>query len=74
MCDGLFYYTMHDYFMREASQSFRLKLTTILCSLKNLSIQQYEQRQKNINHASTLTLAKIAKQLYCNIEDLLEKI
>lgn len=38
------------------------------------TIQQYEQRQKNINHASALTLAKMAKQLYCNIEDLLEKI
>ena len=38
------------------------------------TIQQYEQRQKNINHAYAETLAKIAKQLYCNIEDLLEKV
>ena len=38
------------------------------------TIQQYEQRQKNINHAYAETLAKIAKQFYCDIEDLLEKV
>lgn len=38
------------------------------------TIQQYEQGQKNINHAQAETLAKISKQLYCNIEDLLEKV
>lgn len=38
------------------------------------TIQQYEQRQKNINHAYAETLAKIAKQLSCDIEDLLEKV
>ena len=38
------------------------------------TVQQYEQRQKNINRAQAETLAKIAKQLYCNIEDLLEKV
>lgn len=38
------------------------------------TIQQYEQRQKNINRAQAETLARIAKQLYCNIEDLLEKV
>jgi len=38
------------------------------------TIQQYEQRQKNINRAQAETLARIAKQIYCNIEDLLEKV
>ena len=38
------------------------------------TIQQYEQRQKNINRAQAETLARIAKQLYCNIEDLLERV
>lgn len=38
------------------------------------TVQQYEQRQKNINRAQAETLARIAKQLYCNIEDLLEKV
>ena len=33
-----------------------------------------EQRQKNINRAQAETLARIAKQLYCNIEDLLERV
>jgi DNA-binding XRE family transcriptional regulator len=36
------------------------------------SIQMYEQRNKNINKAQVITLAKIARVLSCDIEDLLE--
>ena len=48
--------------------------------LSNLSqvsvrtIQQYEQRQKDINKAQAETLFKFAKLLKCDMEDLLEKI
>ena len=36
------------------------------------TIQQYEQRQKNINAAKAETLIRIAKYLYCSVEDLME--
>lgn len=36
------------------------------------TIQQYEQRQKDINKAAAITLKKLATALYCSIEDLLE--
>lgn len=51
------------------SQSELSKKTNV--SLR--SIQMYEQRQKDINKASTQTLYSISKVLGCNIEDLLEK-
>ena len=37
------------------------------------SIQMYEQRNKDINKASSETLYRISKVLGCTIEDLLEK-
>jgi len=36
------------------------------------SIQMYEQRNKDINKAQAVTLAKIARYIGCDIEDLLE--
>jgi len=36
------------------------------------SVQMYEQRKKDINKAQAITLAKIARVLGCDIEDLLE--
>ncbi|MDR0852602.1 MAG: helix-turn-helix transcriptional regulator [Clostridiales Family XIII bacterium] len=36
------------------------------------SIQMYEQRNKDINKAQVMTLAKIARTLGCSIEDFLE--
>ena len=36
------------------------------------SIQMYEQRNKDINKAQAITLAKLARTLGCDIEDLLE--
>lgn len=38
------------------------------------TIQQYEQKQKNINKAQTETLVQLSKVLCCQIEELLEKI
>ena len=36
------------------------------------SIQMYEQRNKDVNKAQAITLAKIARTLGCEVEDLLE--
>ena len=36
------------------------------------TIQQYEQKQKNINHARADYVVRIARVLYCRPEDLLE--
>ena len=36
------------------------------------SIQMYEQRNKNINHASAETLLRLSRALYCSMEDLME--
>ncbi len=38
------------------------------------TIQQYEQRQKNINKAQGETLMMLAKTLSCSMSDLLEKV
>lgn len=37
------------------------------------SIQMYEQRKKDINKASAITLYRIAKVLGCNMESLIER-
>ena len=38
------------------------------------TIQQYEQRQKNTNKAQAESLVVLAQVLYCNVEDLIEKV
>ena len=38
------------------------------------TIQQYEQRQKNINKAQAEYLVMLAQVLYCQVTDLLEKV
>jgi DNA-binding XRE family transcriptional regulator len=43
-----------------------------VANVSTRSIQMYEQRNKDINKAQAITLAKIARALVCNIEDLLE--
>lgn len=35
-------------------------------------IQQFEQRQRNINHAHAITVYRLAKEIGCSTEDLLE--
>ena len=51
------------------SQSELAKLSGV--SLR--SIQMYEQRNKDINKASSVTLYRLSKVLGCNMEDLIEK-
>ena len=38
------------------------------------TIQQYEQRQKNINKAQAETLLRLSRVLNCSVEDLMEKV
>ena len=38
------------------------------------TIQQYEQRQKNINKAQAMYLLQLAQVLYCQVGDLVEKV
>ncbi|MBQ9699217.1 MAG: helix-turn-helix transcriptional regulator [Lachnospiraceae bacterium] len=38
------------------------------------TIQQYEQRQKDVSKANVSTLAKFARALYCDITDLIDEI
>jgi transcriptional regulator with XRE-family HTH domain len=35
-------------------------------------IQLFEQRQRDINNASAITLLKLSRSLHCRIEDLIE--
>ncbi len=35
------------------------------------TIQQYEQGQKDISHARADSIVKLAKALYCNVEDII---
>ena len=37
------------------------------------SIQMYEQRRKDINKAQSNSLFRLAKALYCTMEDLMEE-
>ena len=38
------------------------------------TIQQYEQRQKNINHAKVEYLIKLSHTLCCEVESLVERV
>lgn len=70
--------------MNESSQESMLKRVRLYAqySQKDLSdktgipvrtIQQYEQKQKNINNAKAETVLKLANALYCRPEDLMER-
>ena len=56
----------------------KLKLTqkelSELSGVPVRTIQQYEQRQKNINKAQTEYLVMLSKALSCKVEDLLEYV
>ena len=69
--------------LKERSSVSRLKILrenaglsqSALASLSNVpvrTIQQYEQRRKNINKAQAEYLVSLAKVLCCNVEDLME--
>ena len=69
--------------IREARNSTRLAVQRKIALLSQVelaersgvglrSIQMYEQRNKNINHASAETLLRLARALHCPMEDLME--
>lgn len=37
-------------------------------------IRQYEQRQKSINREQAVYLVMLSRTLYCDVEDLMEKV
>lgn len=45
----------------------------VLSDIPIRTIQQYEQRQKNINKAQAEYLIRLSRALCCNVEDLIEK-
>ena len=56
--------------LAEMSQSELARQAGILVR----TIQQYEQRQKDINKAQGKTLLRLARVLHCSMDDLLEKV
>lgn len=67
----------------EASRDSRLKRLRLYAKLSQSelakaadvpvrTIQQYEQKQKNINAAKVDTVVRLSKALHCNVEDILE--
>ena len=69
--------------LKERSSGSRLKILrenaglsqSALASLSDVpvrTIQQYEQRRKNINKAQAEYLVSLAKVLCCNVDDLME--
>lgn len=58
---------------RKKSNLTQLELSK-LTDIPLRTIQQYEQKQKNINNAKAEYLVKLSKILCCSVEDLIEKI
>lgn len=56
------------------SRNLSQKELAIYSDIPIRTIQQYEQRKKDINKASVSYVCRLAKALNCNIEDLIEKI
>ncbi len=72
-----------DSLMIEAYPHTRLKIRRMNCGFSQSElasasgvalrqIQLFEQRQRNINHASAITLLQLSKPLHCRMEDLIE--
>ncbi len=53
-------------------KSYSQKQFAELSGVSLRSIQMYEQRRKDINKAQSDSLFRLAKALYCTMEDLLE--
>lgn len=69
--------------MSEAYPTTRLKAKRVNCGLSQSElssesgvalrqIQLFEQRKRNINNASAITLLRLSKSLHCRMEDLIE--
>jgi len=73
--DGLFCSNGATHLHTLRRQAGKSQHQLAVCTGVNIrSIQQYEQRVKDINHASGETLFALAKALNCSMEDLLENI
>ena len=70
-------------YLAQTYPNTRLKTKRINCGMSQAElaadagvalrqIQLFEQRQRDINHASAVTLLRLSKSLHCRIEDLLE--
>ena len=77
------FYNVADGVIRKENQQTNLKRIRTAASITQeklalesgaslRSIQMYEQRNKDINKAQAITLAKISRVLGCDVEDLLE--
>lgn len=62
--------------LKERRLQGRLSQSTLadLSGVPLRTIQQYEQRQKNINHAKAVYLVQLAKTLRCDVVDLMEQV
>ena len=72
-----------DIFIKKANPHTRLRTRRINCGFSQSElasesgvalrqIQLFEQRQRNINNASAITLLRLSKPLHCRMEDLIE--
>ena len=72
-----------DKIIREKSEYTRLRIRRMNCGMSQSElandsgvalrqIQLFEQKQRNINNASSVTLLRLSKSLNCRIEDLME--
>ena len=59
---------------RRDRAGFSQKQLSVLSGVPLRTIQQYEQRQMNINRAQGEYLYMLARALYCNVGDLLERV
>lgn len=77
-------YSRIDEISHEARKETRLKRYRSLVGLSQRelaeradipvrTIQQYEQRQKNINKAQLEYVIRLSKVLHCSVEDLVER-
>ena len=57
-----------------SGKSFLSKKLSELTGIPLRTIQQYEQRQKNINKASVEYMIKLSQTLSCEVECLIEKV
>ncbi|MBQ9157526.1 MAG: helix-turn-helix transcriptional regulator [Eubacterium sp.] len=72
-----------DHLMKQANPATRLKTRRANCGFSQSElascsgvalrqIQLFEQRQRDINNASAITLLKLSRALHCRMEDLIE--
>lgn len=68
----LVYYKETNLKRRRMLVGYTQKELAIVSDVKIRQIQLFEQRQRDINKAEAMTVAKLAKALICRMEDLLE--